>query len=75
MNRLKTTGERRYTRATGGHLPSSARTNSQDVLCSNYLRGDRVVRDWAADVISASLADAESAARANTGGRSSSTAG
>ncbi|MEU0030795.1 hypothetical protein [Streptomyces sp. NPDC006335] len=64
LNRLKTTEERRYTRATGGHLPSAARTNSQDVLFSNYLSGDPVVQEWAADVVSMSLADAEAAARA-----------
>ncbi|MEU5149355.1 hypothetical protein AB0G42_19500 [Streptomyces yangpuensis] len=62
LNRLKTTEDRRYTRATGGHLPSAARTNTQDVLFSNYLRGDQVVQEWAADVIGDSLADAEAAA-------------
>ena len=64
LNRLKTTEDRRYTRATGGHLPSSARTNTQDVLFNNYLRGDPVVQEWAEEVLGHSLEDAEAAARA-----------
>ncbi|WP_216912971.1 hypothetical protein [Nocardia noduli] len=63
MNRLKTTVERRTTRAVGGHLPSAARTNTQDVLFTNYLSGDPEVRDWAQDVVAEAIGDAETAAR------------
>lgn len=62
-NRLKTTVERRTTRAVGGHLPSAVRTNTQDVLFSSYLAGDATVRDWAEDVIAESVAEAEAAVR------------
>lgn len=62
-NRLKTTVERRTTRAVGGHLPSAVRTNTQDVLFASYLAGDATVRDWAEEVIAESVAEAEAAAR------------
>ncbi|MFE9328369.1 hypothetical protein ACIHDR_46855 [Nocardia sp. NPDC052278] len=63
MNRVKTTVERRVTRAAGGHLPSAVRTNTQDVLFSSYLAGDPEVRDWAQQVITEAIGDAETAAR------------
>ncbi len=63
LNRLKTTVERRHTRAVGGHLPSAVRTNTQDVLFGSYLAGDPVVRDWADDLIGEAIADAETTAR------------
>ena len=63
MPRLKKTVDVRTTRATGGHLPSSTRSNSMPVLFSNYLRGDESVKDWAADVITSALADVEADAR------------
>ncbi|MFD9288358.1 hypothetical protein ACFWBV_08600 [Streptomyces sp. NPDC060030] len=64
MNRLKTTVDRINTRAAGGHLPSSTRSNTQDVLFRNYLAGDPDVQDWAEEVITEALEDAEDAARA-----------
>lgn len=51
------------TRAAGGHLPSSTRSNTQDVLFRNYLAGDPDVQDWAEDVVTDALEDAEDAAR------------
>jgi hypothetical protein len=75
MPRLKKTVDVRTTRAAGGHLPSSTRSNSIPVLFSNYLRGDESVKDWAADVVTAALTDVEADARfsharvlASTGG-------
>jgi hypothetical protein len=62
--RLKKTVDIRNTRAVGGHLPSSTRSNTMPVLFTNYLRGDPSVHDWAATVITAALSDAETAAHA-----------
>jgi hypothetical protein len=64
LNRLKTTVERRTTRAVGGHLPSAVRTNTQDVLFTSYLAGDPTVRDWAEGLVADAVVDAEDAARA-----------
>lgn len=64
LPRLKKTVDIRTTRDTGGHLPSSTRSNSMSVLFSNYLRGDDSVREWAGDVITAALSGAELDARA-----------
>jgi hypothetical protein len=61
--RLKKTVDIRNTRAAGGHLPSSTRSNTMSVLFTNYLRGDPSVHDWAGGVITAALSDAETAAR------------
>ncbi|MET8699848.1 hypothetical protein ABZW10_13395 [Kitasatospora sp. NPDC004723] len=47
----------------GGHLPSSTRTNTQDVLFGSYLSGDPTVRDWAESVVGEALATAEDAVR------------
>jgi hypothetical protein len=63
MPRLKKTVDIRTTRAVGGHLPSSTRSNSIPVLFSNYLRGDESVKEWAADVVTAALTDTEANAR------------
>ena len=64
LPRLKKTVDVRNTRAAGGHLPSSIRSNTMPVLFTNYLRGDASVRDWAGQVITAALADAETEAYA-----------
>jgi hypothetical protein len=64
LPRLKKTVDIRNTRAAGGHLPSSTRSNTMPVLFTNYLRGDPSVHDWAGEVITAALSDAETAARA-----------
>lgn len=63
LNRLKTTVEVRTTKAAGGHLPSSVRTNTMDVLFGHYLRGDPSVREWADEVVTAAISDAERDAR------------
>jgi hypothetical protein len=63
LDRLKTTAEARRAKATGGHLPSTATTNTMDVSYLHYLRNDPVIRAWAEDIIDAALADAEDSAR------------
>jgi hypothetical protein len=63
LDRLKTTAEARRAKATGGHLPSTATTNTMDVSYMHYLRNDPVIRAWAEDIIDAALADAEDSAR------------
>jgi hypothetical protein len=62
FNRIKTSIDVRHTRQMGGHLPSSARTNSVPVLFSHYLRGDPTVIDWAHEIVSDALVDAEQSA-------------
>jgi hypothetical protein len=62
MQRLRTTVEIRRTKQMGGHLPSAAKTNTIHTLFRDYLRDDPVVRDWAGDVVTDALADAERAA-------------
>lgn len=63
LDRLKTTAEARRAKATGGHLPSTATTNTMDVSYLHYPRHDPVIRAWAEDIIDAALADAEDSAR------------
>jgi hypothetical protein len=63
LNRLRTTVEVRTAKATGGHLPTSARSNTMDVQFAHYLRGDPTVMEWAADEVSAAVVDAEQHAR------------
>jgi hypothetical protein len=62
LRRVRTTCEVRRTRALGGHLPSAARSNTMGVLFENYLRGDPNAREWAEEVVSQAMSDAESAA-------------
>jgi len=64
FHRLRTSVEVRRTRGMGGHLPSAARSNTAPVLFANYLRGDPTALDWAHEVTSAALVDAERAALA-----------
>lgn len=64
VTRIRTTVEVRRTRATGGHLPSAARSNTVAVLFANYLRGDATARAWAEEVLGDAVADAEQAALA-----------
>jgi hypothetical protein len=63
LNRLRTTVEVRTTKAVGGHLPTSARSNSMDVQFVHYLRGDPTVQEWAADEVGVAVVDAERHAR------------
>ncbi len=67
MNRLKTTVEVRRTRAVGGHLRSASRTNTPDVSFLHYLRSDPRVRDWADEVLTEALHEAEHNAHAFRG--------
>lgn len=59
FNRVRTSVEVRRTRSLGGHLPSAARTNSQEVLYESYLLPDPHVEDWKDDVLSEAFDDAE----------------
>ncbi|MFF2655337.1 hypothetical protein [Streptomyces sp. NPDC058045] len=63
MNRLKTTVEVRTTKAMGGHLPSASRTNTLDVSFANYLKGDPTVREWADEILTTAINEAEGNAR------------
>ncbi|MFD3458262.1 hypothetical protein ACFWVM_00965 [Nocardia fluminea] len=69
LRTVRTSVEVRRTRAVGGHLPSAARSNTTNVLFTNYLRGDASVRAWAEEVIGEAVADAEQAALAAHRGR------
>lgn len=62
FNRLKTSIDVRRTRQMGGHLPSSARTNTVPVLFSNYLAGDPTTIEWAHDVVAEALVEVEQVA-------------
>lgn len=64
FNRLKTSIDVRRTRQLGGHLPSVARSNTVPVLFSNYLRGDATTIEWAHQIVSEAVVDAEQAALA-----------
>ncbi|WP_197038089.1 hypothetical protein [Microbispora sp. NRRL B-24597] len=61
-NRIKTSTEVRRTKQLGGHLPSSARSNTVPVLFGNYLRGDPTVAEWAQDIVATAVSEAESKA-------------
>ncbi|MFJ5924669.1 hypothetical protein ACIQF6_18920 [Kitasatospora sp. NPDC092948] len=62
FNRIKTSVDARRTRQMGGHLPSSAKSNTAQVLYANYLKADEPTREWAAEVVAEALVDAEHAA-------------
>ncbi|MGW0582695.1 hypothetical protein ACWD25_43810 [Streptomyces sp. NPDC002920] len=47
FNKIKTSLDARRTRQLGGHLPSSAKNNTAQVLYTNYLRPDPATREWA----------------------------
>jgi hypothetical protein len=61
-NRIKTSADVRRTKQLGGHLPSAARTNTVPVLFRNYLSGDPTTREWAHQVITTAVSDAEASA-------------
>ncbi|MEV5090324.1 hypothetical protein AB0N18_20825 [Streptomyces griseoincarnatus] len=63
FNRIKTSVDARRTKQLGGHLPSSAKSNTAQVLFKNYLKPDEATREWAEEVMTEALADAEQAAR------------
>ncbi|MFI6007094.1 hypothetical protein ACIA98_43440 [Streptomyces sp. NPDC051366] len=62
FNKIKTSVDARRTRQLGGHLPSSAKSNTAQVLFTNYLKPDESTREWAEEVITEALRDAEQAA-------------
>lgn len=62
FNRIKTTADARRTKQMGGHLPSAAKTNTAQVLFTNYLAADEATRTWAEEVMAEALVDAEQAA-------------
>jgi hypothetical protein len=64
LDRIKTAAEVRRAKATGGHMPSTATTNTMDVSYLHYLRNDPVIHAWAEDIVDVALSDAEGAARA-----------
>ncbi|KJS53499.1 hypothetical protein VM98_24925 [Streptomyces rubellomurinus subsp. indigoferus] len=64
INRVKTTVEVRTTKAMGGHLPSASRTNTLDVSFAHYLQNDPVVREWADEILTTAIDEAENLARA-----------
>ncbi|MDH6709892.1 hypothetical protein P3T27_006641 [Kitasatospora sp. MAA19] len=67
LGRLKKTVEVRTARTVGGHLPSASRTNTPNVSFLHYLRSDPRIRDWAEQVLTEALEDAEGSARAFRG--------
>ncbi|WP_338785165.1 hypothetical protein [Streptomyces sp. DG1A-41] len=64
LTRIKKTVEARTAKQVGGHLPSARLTNTADTSFAYYLRGDPFVREWAADVLTEAITEAEGNARA-----------
>ncbi|WP_406469999.1 hypothetical protein [Streptomyces sp. NBC_01615] len=64
VTRIKKTVEVRTAKQVGGHLPSARVTNTADTSFTHYLRTDPFVAEWAADVLTEALTDAEENARA-----------
>ncbi|MFD5451270.1 hypothetical protein [Streptomyces sp. NPDC127100] len=64
VTRIKKTVEVRTAKQVGGHLPSARLTNTADTSFTHYLRADPFVADWAADVLTEAITDAEENARA-----------
>lgn len=64
VTRIKKTVEVRTAKQVGGHLPSARVTNTADTSFTHYLRKDPFVAEWAADVLTEAITDAEESARA-----------
>ncbi|MGW7522668.1 hypothetical protein [Streptomyces sp. NPDC054783] len=64
VTRIKKTVEVRTAKQVGGHLPSARVTNTADTSFTHYLRADPFVAEWAADVLTEAITDAEESARA-----------
>ncbi|MEU5046300.1 hypothetical protein [Streptomyces griseorubiginosus] len=64
VTRIKKTVEVRTAKQVGGHLPSVRLTNTADTSFTHYLRADPFVAEWAADVLTEAITDAEENARA-----------
>lgn len=56
-NRIRTSTQVRRTRELGGHLPSAARSNSQEVLFRSYVLPDSTAATWIDEVLDESFAD------------------
>ncbi|MDX3230036.1 hypothetical protein [Streptomyces sp. ME19-01-6] len=54
----------RTAKQVGGHLPSARVTNTANTSFTHYLRTDPFVTEWAADVLTEAITDAEESARA-----------
>jgi hypothetical protein len=61
--RVKKTVEARTARRVGGHLPSARLTNTAQSSFAHYLRADPSITEWAADVLTEAITDAEHQAR------------
>ncbi|WP_159049998.1 hypothetical protein [Streptomyces sp. MMG1533] len=61
---IKKTVEVRTAKQVGGHLPSARATNTADTSFTHYLRKGPFVAEWAADVLTEAITDAEESARA-----------
>ncbi|WP_369254136.1 hypothetical protein [Streptomyces sp. R35] len=64
VTRIEKTVEVRTANQVGGHLPSARVTNTADTSFTHYLRKDPFVAEWAADVLTEPITDAEESARA-----------
>ncbi|WP_420036109.1 hypothetical protein ACN2WE_31260 [Streptomyces sp. cg28] len=63
LTRIKRTVEARTAKKLGGHLPSARITNTAETSFAHYLRGDPFVTEWAAEVLTEAITDAEHHAR------------
>ncbi|MET7989049.1 hypothetical protein [Streptomyces sp. NPDC005281] len=64
LTRIKKTVEARTAKQVGGHLPSARLTNTAETSFAHYLRGDPFITEWAAEVLTDAITDAEQHARA-----------
>lgn len=62
-NRMKKTVETRTAKQVGGHLPSAPLTNTAQTSFAHYLRADPFITEWAADVLTEAITEAEQHAR------------
>ncbi|MDX2544084.1 hypothetical protein ACOT81_20925 [Streptomyces sp. WI04-05B] len=60
---MKNTVEARTAKQVGGHLPSARLTNTAQTSFAHYLRADPFITEWAADVLTEAITDAEHHAR------------
>lgn len=68
LGRIRTTVLQMETQAAGGHLPSSTKGNTQDVLYRNYLSGDPTVKDWASNIMQETFDDIQNEIRMHRDG-------
>ncbi|MDX3233948.1 hypothetical protein [Streptomyces sp. ME19-01-6] len=59
LTRMKKTAETRTAKQVGGHLPSARLTNTAETSFAHYLRADPFITEWAADVLTEAINDAE----------------